>query len=248
MANRAMDLNTTTLCTLLGAVLLIAACGPGPATTTEATTGSTADSTGATTGPDSTSEAPTPTSTSSTTTSEATKDASMTSGTTDASTTTGGECLVFEDEDPTDGRVSTQFTCGHEETLCPSDAALFSFESGPNWDDTASTDDLARVHCVLEALRDRTPGQVTYTLAWPVLGSDVGSLEIAGDFVIARREYANDFNYTYKEAVLWLEPSEVFAECRAKNTAAAAWLCMRPYINIIDALQPECVAGPLECG
>ncbi|MFY0536579.1 hypothetical protein [Nannocystis pusilla] len=247
MPNRAMDLNTTTLCTLLGAVLLTAACGPGPATTTEATTGSTGDSTGTTTAPDSTSETPTPTSTASTT-SEATTDASTTTGTTDASTTTGGECLVFTDDDPTNGRVTTQSTCGHEEALCPSDAALFSFENGPDWDDTASTDDLARVHCVLEALRQRTPGQVTYTLAWPVLGSDVGSLEIAGDFMIARREYANDFNYTYKEAVLWLEPPEVFAECRAKNTATAAWLCLRPYINIIDALQPECVAGPLECG
>ncbi|WAS94423.1 hypothetical protein [Nannocystis punicea] len=242
-------MNTTTRAAIVGAFLVVAVdCGPESAATTEATTEVTTESTGAATGPDGTSEAPTtsgtPT-TGDTATGDTTTDAAS-AGTTDASTTTGGECLSFDDDDPTDGDIVTQFTCGHAEVLCPSDAPLFSYEEGPDWDDTATTDDLARVHCVLEALRDRTPGQVNYTLAWPVLGSDTGSLEIVGDFLIARREVANDFNYLYREVVLWLEPPEVFAACRAKNTASAAWQCLRPYIDT-DPLQLECVTAPLGC-
>ena len=102
------------------------------------------------------------------------------------------------------------------------------------------------MHCVLEALRDRKLGTVKYALFWPVLGPDTGSLEIAGEFVIARRETINDFDYDYREKALVLEPSQVFDDCRATNTATAAWLCLRPYINL-GATEIERVDAPLTC-
>ncbi|MCY1061289.1 hypothetical protein [Nannocystis sp. SCPEA4] len=225
--------------TLLGALaLLSSACGPEAATTTDSTT----DTTSPTTGPVDTSTGGAPTT-------SGTTGVDTTGVDTTGDTTTGGECLEFHTNVWPDTEAVVQFTCGLDADLCHSDAALFKFEAGPEWDDTATTDDLARVHCVLEALRDRQPGQLDYALFWPVLGPDTGSLEIVGDFVISRRETINDFNYDYWEAALVLEPSQVFADCRAANTAAAAWQCLRPYINIDieEHKAQECVTAPLVC-
>lgn len=237
---RATDLTTTKLMTLLGALgLMLSACGPEPATTATTTAETTTGTDGTTTGP----------TTSSTTTSPTTGPGTTTSDTTTSDTTTGGACLEFATTVPPDGgEVPAQFTCGHEAPVCPSNgvAGLFSFEESPEFDDKVSTEDLSRVHCLLEALRDRTAGEVAYELSWPVLGTDKGTLEIAGEFVISRREVVEDFNYEYEEAALVLEPPQVFADCRAQNTASAAWGCLRPYI-LVDTQQLACVAAPLVC-
>lgn len=230
--------------TLLGALaLLSSACGPEAATTTDSAT----ETTSPTTGPADTSTGEAPTTSGVETTGVDTTG----TDTTGVDTTTGGECLEFHTIEWPDTEAVVQFTCGFDEELCPSDpdAALFKFDAGPEWDDTATTDDLARVHCVLEALRDRQPGQLKYALFWPVFGPDTGSLEIVGDFVIARRETLSDFNYDYWETALVLEPSQVFADCRAANTATAAWQCLRPYINIdiVEHKAQECVTAPLVC-
>jgi hypothetical protein len=250
VTNRQDTVTTIHSVTLLGALsLLFTACGPEPGTTTDSTTETTSSTTGTTA---STSEAPTTTgSTTDTTGVETTTGVEMTTGvdTTGVDTTTGGVCLEFETQrHPNGEEAPAQFTCGHDEVLCPSapDVALFEFEQGPEWDDTATTEDLARVHCVIEALRDRKLGTVTYALFWPVFGPDTGSLEITSEFVIARRETLNDFNYDYWETALVLEPSQVFADCLAENTATAAWLCLRPYINL-GSTTLECVTAPLTC-
>ncbi|PCC71444.1 hypothetical protein NAEX_04521 [Nannocystis exedens] len=238
-------LTTTKLMTLLGALALVSgACGPEPATT--ATTPSETN-----TGSDTTTTAPTTTAptTEPGTTTTAPGTTTTEPGTTTSDTTTGGECVAFETFEPPDEDVlPVQFTCGQDAVVCPSNgpAGLFTFEGAPEREDAAGTEDLSRVHCLLEALRDRTPGLVTYELSWPVLGTDRGALEIAGEFVISRREVLNDFNYEYREAALLLEPPQLFADCRAQNTASAAWACLRPYI-LVDSQQLECVTAPLVC-
>lgn len=212
------------------------ACGPLPAatTTTDGTTETSSTTTSTGTGTN-TSTAPTST--------------TSTSDTTTSDTTTGGSCLEFEtSERPEEEGLPVQFTCGHTTVVCPSNgvAGLFSFEGPPESEETVSTEDLSRVHCLIEALRDRVIGEVSFELSWPVLGSDRVTLEIAGEFVISRREVVEDFNYEYAEAALWLESGKVFALCRGQNTASAAWGCLRPYI-LADTQQLECVAGPLVC-
>lgn len=239
-------LNTTSTNSLLGGLLLLcAACGPETATTTE-TTGSTSEPepSGSSTGDASTTstgEGPT------TGTSEA-----PTTGVDTSTTGTTGEpvCVEFESTDHTEDELPVQFTCGNDEVLCAGVMGLALFDvidGNPEEAETVTTENLERVHCVLEALRDRQPGQIEWELGYEILGWDRGTIEIAGEFVIVRRNRVNDFNRDYTERALWLEPAAKFAECREMNTANVAWGCIKPYlVGFPEVL--ECVPEPLTCG
>lgn len=232
-------------------LLLAAACGPETAMTDASAT--TGDASSSSTNPTATASTSEPTTTdatpSSTTTSSTTTSDTTTSDTTAADTTTGAACLEFFTMEHPNEPLPPQFTCGNDEPLCPSDldVPLFKFETGPDDKDAnPTTEDLDRVHCLLEALRDRKRGTFPFELGYGLLGEDIGTIEIAGDFAIWRREITNDFNYDYSERALWLEPPDVFAECRALNTANAAWKCLRRYFLTFPVMA-ECVEAPLVC-
>lgn len=230
---------------LLSLLALLTACGPGTATNTDTATATAAPSTGPDTSAAPTTGAPTDTGDPSTT------EAADTGASTDtgATATTGGGCLEFSSDDNLNGEIPPQFTCSHTAELCPPAMAgpLFHFEGSPESDDTATTQDLPRVHCVLEALRDRQLGQLEFELGYDILGDDTGTVEIAGEFVIVRRQVTDDFFFEYTERVLQLEAPEVFAECRTKNTTNVAWGCLRPYLVGLP-VAPACVEAPLQCG
>ena len=226
--------------------LMASACGPETATTDPSATGTTGDASSSSTGPMSTSSASDPTSTDPTTTTDPT---TSTSDTTTADTTTGGACVEFFAMEYANEFPPPMFTCNNTAELCPSDlgAALFKFENTPeNKDAKPTTEDLDRVHCLLEALRDRQRGTFPFELSYALLGTDTGTIEIAGEFAIWRREVISDFNYDYSERALWLESGKVFSLCRGQNTAIAAWDCLRRYF-VTFPVMAECVEAPLVC-
>jgi hypothetical protein len=225
-------------------VSISTACGPGAGTVTEATGSSTSTDAATTSLSTGTSAEPT-TGAGTTGTGADTTGADTTGGTSGDEPV--GACVEFTSAQVMDFGWPAQLTCGHTEVLCPSDldVPLFNFESDPQ-SDPPSAEDPSRVHCLLDALRDRKVGQLEYSLSYPILGWDRGSVEIAGEFAIWRRERVDDFNSEYTERALWLESGKVFELCRAENTASAAWGCLRRYI-LTWPVEVECVTEPLTC-
>lgn len=170
-----------------------------------------------------------------------------TGGTTDEDTAMTEPCL----EQTYNGESSPaawMLTCNLPE-LCPgAEPLMFEVESDLDLLEpgAVTVDDLERARCMLEALRDRTQGHVT----WDILLDDAVvraafSLEIVLDRVLVHSarfpvELIEPGPHNIHERYHQLRESEFFHDCLAGD-AKAVFLCL------VDAAVPECLPGPLLC-
>lgn len=195
---------------------------------TSTTTGTTTGTTAATTS----STAPTTSST----------DAPTTSATGDPGNATSdpeAPCIEerYDDVDP----QTWVLTCGLPE-LCPGESPLVFVTSTGDVADpgVAKVTDLERARCMVAALRDRTFGQLTWSVD---LGFVVtASLEIfAPDTAIVRDVGPdNSSEPNVNERLHPLREPEFFADC-VDGDDTEIFICLR------DSILPECQPGSLEC-
>lgn len=207
-------------------LLCLLACGPEPATTDTTGGSSSSTSTGASTGQPTGGDGST-----GTTTGDVSSD---TGATTDA-----GVCHDWEATDPGQDFPS-ELSCGLPE-LCPGDAPLEFILAGGSLEspDSVTTADIARARCMAAALRDRTPGQISFG-APLAIGSDHYVLEILGPTVIRRRSMSEDFAFDKYVRVRPLLPPDAYAGC-AEGTAKQVWTCLT------KSFEDVCVTGELAC-
>ena len=137
---------------------------------------------------------------------------------------TGCECIP---DDVNKGNPDTPSspTCG--EALCP-DVSLSC--SGYCSDGEAVLDDAAALECALTALRDRTPGLVTWSWRENVgQYEDDGYVLVNADGTAVRRNWGwSDLEYEASSAVLGeLPPPEHFDACLAEADDNARFECLR---------------------
>ncbi len=214
------------------ALTVVAACGPGVATTESSTTENTS---GSTTTPST--STPTTSADPSTTTDLTTTGTSDTSGTTTDDLTTGDSttdpaCLEISITDPRDFPEQPHFTCGLPALCAEQEPLVFLWEVG-GW----TVSDIERARCMAAALRDRTPGQLRYQ---DEENDDFHTLEILGEQVIVVREYHGiGFGFSYDEHIASLDSSLVFANC-LNGTADDLHTCIRDAFTDVCAETREC--------
>jgi hypothetical protein len=138
----------------------------------------------------------------------------------------GCECIL--DQDPMGGMAGpADPVCG--EALCP----VVSGACAPSYcelGDPYTLDDPAALECALTALRDRTPGIVTWdhTEGRGIL-TDHGYILIKEDGTAVRRNWTReDLSFRVSDAVLGeLPPLESFDACLAEPDDLARFNCMR---------------------
>lgn len=149
----------------------------------------------------------------------------------------GCECIV--DEDPTDPTTTpSRPTCG--ESLCPQVAGScegYCFDDAP-----FVLEDPAALECALVALRDRTPGIVTWS--WMEGGGqndDSGYVLIDAHGTALRRDWSwSDFDYSVTDAVLGqLPPAEHFDGCLIEPDDLTRFNCLRGGLDSMLAVCDE---------
>ncbi len=212
-------------------VIAVMACGPGEPSAGDETSGGSAAGTG-TTG-----EA-TPTSGEATPTSGEASDES-----------TAGEPACVTQESPWTAQFppNWQLGCGAP-MLCAGDGAVtIEVEGAPEAPSSVVIDQVERVRCMVQALLDRSLGQLDVFLAVDGETRDALSIEIVGEHGVARSAPAGcvliePTPCRNRETLRVLRPPAFFAAC-VGGDARALWACLA------DAFEPQpaCVSAPLEC-
>jgi hypothetical protein len=156
----------------------------------------------------------------------------------------GCECIL--DEEPVDSCAwPTDPTCG--EAICPPVSAACA--DGLCSDALFELDDPAALECALTALRDRTPGLLTWSYSEELeLLTQDGYLLIHDDGTAVRRDATRqDFNVEVSDATLGELLPETFDACLADPSDLARFDCMRgafeTQLGVCDAgwNGPDCI-------
>jgi hypothetical protein len=134
-------------------------------------------------------------------------------------------CDCVPDQEPTGwGQAPEQPTCG--ETLCPTIVARGTDSFGSP---AFELDSPEALECALQALRDRTPGLISYD--WDHgsgIFTDSGHILIDAEGTAVFRSWGNnDLSYDVEDAVLReLKPAEFYAQCLDDPSAEARLECV----------------------
>lgn len=218
---------------------LLAACpgddGPAtPTTTTDATAASntTASDTTASPATDSTTETTAP------------PDTETAPPDTDTDTDTNGTlpgCECIPDDDPGVDTTAAPSLPACGEPTCPGVSLVCEGSCGDGL--PMELDDPAALECALTALRDRTPGHVTWTLSEHTgQFDDAGYVLVNADGTAVRRNWGwQDLTYEVTDAVLGeLPPPEDFDACLADPDDVARFICLR---STLQSMQGVCDDG-----
>lgn len=153
---------------------------------------------------------------------------------------TGCECILEEDH-PGEPTTPASPLCG--EPLCADVAAGCGGARCGGEGRPFAIDDPAALECALTALRDRTPGIVTWS--WSELGGqydDAGYVLVNADGTAVRRRWGwDDLDYAAGDAVLGaLPPPEHFDACLAEADDVARFDCLR---GALDSTREVCDDG-----
>lgn len=135
----------------------------------------------------------------------------------------GCECIVDEDDENPPEAPSLP-TCG--ESVCPE---VMAAEAGDGGSGSLEVSNPEALTCALTALRDRTPGIVTWDWS-DAIGQfqDDGYILIMADGTAVRRNYGwQDLSYIASDAELGpLEAPEHYTECLANASPQAQFDCL----------------------
>lgn len=153
---------------------------------------------------------------------------------TDTETDSGAQppgCECIPDEELRVGVTPSAPTCG--ETLCPTVSATCAADCPP---ETFEVADLDALECTLLALRERTPGVVTWAYDEDTKYRNVedGYVLVREDGTVVRRSWSQvDVGCSVSDAVLGeLPPPESFDACIAETDVQARFDCVRALLPV----------------
>lgn len=160
-----------------------------------------------------------------TTSTDVTGSASSSTGDATSDATTGA---AYIETDKHEEIPEQSMTCGLPE-LCPGAVPLtFDIIEPDGW----TTDDIDRARCMAAAMRDRTPGIVSFQHYGGNAGEDLRTIEILGGQAIVTHTESSDFNVDYTERLVLVQIPAYFDEC-ANGSASAIHQCLTEGFDVV---------------